>query len=65
MMLIGMLLSALGSSVFQVLPIPILSDMLPPEQIRCASKGVQTGLNPSQLPVQLQDGQITSMARTA
>ncbi|BDA47322.1 hypothetical protein COCOBI_10-1680 [Coccomyxa sp. Obi] len=33
MMLIGMLLSALGSSVFQILPIPILSDMLPPEQI--------------------------------
>lgn len=40
MMLLGMLLSALGSSVFQILPIPILSDMLPPEQVRCASKGV-------------------------
>ncbi|BDA47320.1 hypothetical protein COCOBI_10-1660 [Coccomyxa sp. Obi] len=36
MMLVGMLLSALGSSVFSVLPIPILSDMLPPEQISFA-----------------------------
>lgn len=38
-MLIGMLFSALGSSVFAVLPIPILSDILPPEQIRCARTG--------------------------
>ncbi|CAL8472225.1 g11767 [Coccomyxa elongata] len=33
MMLVGMLVSALGSSVFQILPIPILSDVLPPEQL--------------------------------
>ena len=36
MMLVGMVLSAIGGSVFSILPIPILSDMLPPEQLRCA-----------------------------
>ncbi|BDA47318.1 hypothetical protein COCOBI_10-1640 [Coccomyxa sp. Obi] len=36
MMLAGMLLTAIGGSVFGVLPIPILSDILPPEQISFA-----------------------------
>ncbi|EIE27065.1 MFS general substrate transporter [Coccomyxa subellipsoidea C-169] len=43
-MLIGMLFSALGSSVFAVLPIPILSDILPPEQISFG--GAIFGSNP-------------------
>lgn len=65
MMLVGMLLSALGSSVFQILPIPILSDMLPPEQIRCASKGVKVEGSPIAVPVPVQDGSVTSLGRAA
>ncbi len=40
MMLAGMIISAVGGSVFQILPIPILSDMLPPEQLRCATREI-------------------------
>ena len=38
MLLSGMMLSAIGGSVFAILPIPILSDILPPEQLRCGLK---------------------------
>lgn len=37
MLAVGMLLSSVGGAVFCTLPIPIMSDALPPEQFTCAS----------------------------